>query len=86
MTKKLVEILEAARKHHVKSNFWFSRYQETADPLYLDDCKEQDDIARGLLEAYEIMTGKKVYLYEIGPSKKIYPHKIENGNTENLLN
>lgn len=65
MTKKLVEILEAARKHYEASNIWFALYQESNNEYDWNMCESEDYAARGLLEAYEIITGEKIYPHEI---------------------
>lgn len=65
MTIELVKILEAARKHRSRSNVWFERYQENADESFWTACMEEEHAAKGLLEAYEIMTGRKIHTFEI---------------------
>ncbi len=65
MTNELVKILEAAKEHYDRSNMWFKQYQETDEESYWNMCESEEYAARGLLEAYEIMTGKKIQTYEI---------------------
>lgn len=65
MTNELVKILEAAKEHHKCALVWFRQYQDTNDQDYWICTQEEDYAARGLLQAYEIMTGRKVYSHAI---------------------
>ena len=65
MTIELVKILEAAKKYKRRSMFWFNLYEESNDELDWQMCKELDMKCDGMLEAYEILTGKKVYSIDI---------------------
>ena len=65
MTIELVKILEAANYHNTKANRFFDAYNETEDSTWYELSKDQTMMTKGLLEAYEILTGKKVYLSEI---------------------
>ena len=65
MTIELVKILEAAQKHYENSNRWFKLYQQENDEIYWNACAEEEHTARGLLEAYGILTGNKIYTNEI---------------------
>ena len=65
MTIELVKILEAANEHYNRSNVWFKMYQEDGNDIYWNACMKEEHAARGLLEAYEIMTGRKIYTSEI---------------------
>lgn len=65
MTIELVKILEAAKYHDDKAMRWFEEYQKTENDFWFHMSKEQKMIVQGLLEAYEILTGKKIYHHEI---------------------
>lgn len=65
MPIELVKILEAAKEHYNRSNVWFKMYQENDDNIYWTACTEEEHAACGLLEAYEIMTGRKIHTFEI---------------------
>lgn len=65
MTIELVKILEAAQYHYDKETKWFNAYEETEDETWLQLSNEQRMITQGLLEAYNILTGKKIYVYDI---------------------
>lgn len=65
MTNELVKILEAAYSNYELSNFWFKNYQESGIQFDLNASYEYENKARGLLQAYEIMTDKKIYPFQI---------------------
>lgn len=67
MTDKLSIILEHALTELDKSNMWFNEYENSGLDCDWKTCMEHDMKCRGLLDAYEIMTGKKIYpiTYEI---------------------
>ena len=69
MTIKLVKILEAAQTHYEKSLYWFEKYEkadkEKDKVMYWNWSEMEEDQSRGLLEAYEIITGKKLHIFEI---------------------
>ena len=65
MTNELVKILEAAKEYKRRSMFWFNLYEGSNDENDWQMCKELDMKCDGMLEAYEIMTGKKVYGIDI---------------------
>lgn len=60
MTIELVKILEAALEYLKSSNKWFEQYERTNDEDDWAICKEYDMRAKGMLEAYEILTGRHV--------------------------
>lgn len=60
MTIELVKILEAALEDAEMSNYWFAKYEQTNDNEYWEICKQYDEHAKGLLQAYQIMTGRHV--------------------------
>ena len=72
MTIELVKILEAAKFYNNRSMEMYN-YAEKAEQennredyeIYWNWCREIDERCKGLLEAYEIMTGKKICTYEI---------------------
>lgn len=65
MTIELVKILEAAQDHYNRANVWFKLYQDEKEEMYWTACEEEEYAARGLLEAYDILTGNKIYTHEI---------------------
>lgn len=65
MTIELVKILEAAKEYKRRSMIWFNLYEETNDDLDWQMCKELSNKCDTMLEAYAILTGRKVYSYEI---------------------
>lgn len=65
MTIELVKILEAAKKYDELSMKWFEMYTASKDELDWNTSKEYDTYTRGLLEAYEILTGKHIRPYQI---------------------
>lgn len=60
MTEKLVKILEKALALMKKSDRWFDYYDESNDENDWDMCVKYRKRAQGLLDAYEILTGKHV--------------------------
>ena len=65
MTIELVKILEAAKEYERRSNVWFDMYEESNDEMDWQMCKELLNKANAMLEAYEILTGKKIYRFQI---------------------
>lgn len=65
MTIELVKILEAANKYAKLSIKWFETYEESNEPYDWDMSTEMAAKAEGLLAAYEIFTGRKIYKHEI---------------------
>ena len=70
MTIELVKILEAAQYHYEKEYRFFGYALDEADnkevhELWLTECDRQDMMCRGILEAYEILTGEKIYPHQI---------------------
>lgn len=65
MTNELIKILEAAKEYKRRSMIWFDLYEESNDELDWQMCKELDMKCDTMLEAYEILTGKKVYSIDI---------------------
>ena len=65
MTIELAKILEAAKEYKRRSMVWFDIYQESNDEFAWKACKEFSDKCNTMLEAYEILTGRKVYQHEI---------------------
>lgn len=65
MTTEIVKILEAAKEYERHSNIWFDIYEESNDEMDWQICKELSNKADAMLEAYEILTGKKIYRYQI---------------------
>lgn len=53
-------ILEEAKKWAERSMDMFTRYQETENANLWYACIEHDKRARGLLDAYQIITGREV--------------------------
>lgn len=58
--EKLFEILNKALYYANFSMDAFTRYQETDDAFDWGNCMEYDKRAWGLLDAYEILTGREV--------------------------
>lgn len=65
MTNDLVKILEAAKEYERRSMIWFEMYTESNDEYDWKTCKELSDKSETMLEAYEILTGKKIRRFEI---------------------
>lgn len=65
MTIELVKILEAAKEYERRSDVWFNIYEESNNEFDWQQCKELLNKADAMLEAYEILTGKKIYRYAI---------------------
>lgn len=65
MTIELVKILEAAQSYKESGDRWFELYTNSLDKIDYQTSLEYDAKCRGMLEAYEILTGKKIYIYEI---------------------
>lgn len=60
MTNELVKILEAALEEQKKSMKWFEMYIDSNDNFDWEISKEHDMKCCGLLQAYEILTGKNI--------------------------
>ena len=60
MTDKVITILECALEHLVQSDIWFDVYGRSRLECDWQMSKEQLMYCRGLLEAYEILTDKKI--------------------------
>lgn len=60
MTIELVKILEAALENSEFALRWFKHYEDTNNEDDWEISKEYDMRAKGLLEAYEILTGRHV--------------------------
>lgn len=65
MTIELVKILEAAKEYERRSNIWFDIYEESNDEFDWQMCKELLNKSDAMLEAYEILTDKKIHRFEI---------------------
>lgn len=65
MTIELLEILEAAKEYKRQSMIWFNLYRESNDELDWKAYMELSDKCDTMLEAYEILTGKRIYQCEI---------------------
>lgn len=67
MTTKIerIEILEAAYANYELSNSWFQIYLETDSKFDLNASVEYENKAKGLLQAYEILTGIHLYVSQI---------------------
>lgn len=65
MTIELVKILEAANSYHIKGNFWFDYYMTSQSEYDKQAWQEYNAKCHAMLEAYEILTGKKIYECEI---------------------
>lgn len=61
MTDKLVTILECALAEIDDSDMWFEMYTNSNEECDWQLSKEHLMKCRGLLEAYEILTGKKIH-------------------------
>lgn len=65
MTIKLTKILEAAKEYERRSMIWFEIYTASNDERDWQACKELSDKCETMLEAYEILTDRKVYKFAI---------------------
>ena len=65
MTIKLTKILEAAKEYERRSMIWFEIYTASNDERDWQTCKELSDKCETMLEAYEILTDRKVYKFAI---------------------
>ena len=69
MTIELVKILKAAKDHYDMCMTWFECEQNTTSitkkEAYSIWSMQKEQKCRGLLEAYEILTGKKLHAFEI---------------------
>ena len=71
MTDKLATILEHALAELDKSNMWFDEYEKSGLDCDWKTCMEHEMKCCGLLEAYEIMTEKKVYPFTFEIKKEL---------------
>ena len=66
---KEIRILEAAQMYYEESMFLFKQYQESQgtdlEEILWAACEEKSGKADGLLFAYEILTGIKLYQHQI---------------------
>lgn len=60
MTTELVKILKKALAFMECSNEWFDYYEKSNDQIDWQVCVGYNERAHGLLDAYKILTGKKV--------------------------
>ena len=74
MTNEAIEILKAARKKHVHSLTEFGMWQRESESPDCDSemlasfeaaWRDSDSTCRGLLKAYSILTGRKIYPHQI---------------------
>lgn len=72
MTIELVKILETAKKYERRSNIWFDMYEESKDEMDWQTCKELLNKSDAMLEAYEILTGKKIHRFAIDEELTLY--------------
>lgn len=70
-------ILEAALKWAEYSMDMFARHQETNDEDDWRACSEYDRRARGLLDAYQIITGREVVNIVSSIRQEIDVYKVE---------
>lgn len=62
---ELVYILEEAKRHQQWSDIWFELYTESKDRTDWEMVMNEQGIADGLLKAYEILSGRKVFGFTI---------------------
>lgn len=67
-----VKILETAKEYHQRALRWFRLYEESHEELDWQMVSEMNAKADGLLEAYAILTGRKVYSHEISEELSRY--------------
>lgn len=74
MTNEAIEILKAARDAHKRSIADFRMYQLASESTDFDNemisafnssWREADGMCDGLLKAYGILTGRKIYAHQI---------------------
>lgn len=65
MTIELVKILEAAKEYNRRSMVWFRMFEESQDEFDWKTCMELTNKCDTMLEAYEILTGRKIFRNEI---------------------
>lgn len=70
-------ILEKALKYAGYSMDMFTRYQESDDEDDWRVCSEYDKRARGLLDAYQIITGREVVNIVSAIKQEIDVYKVE---------
>lgn len=81
MTNELVKILATAKEYMRRSMIWFELYQNSKDEIDWQTCKELTTQCDTMLEAYEIITGRKVYRHDI--DKELV--KIETELTKQII-
>ena len=62
---ELVYILEAAKDHYELANMWWGTFQKTNDSSDYAMWRDEFGCCQGLLEAYEIVSGRKVFGFTI---------------------
>ena len=62
---ELVYILEAAKEHKTLADIWWKTFQETNDSSDYAMWRDEFGCAQGLLEAYKIVSGRKVFGFTI---------------------
>lgn len=69
MTIELVKILKAAKAHYDCSmnyyKMWEQAKRKDEKKSLWNFSEDEEEKCRGLLEAYEILTGKKISIFEI---------------------
>jgi len=69
MTIELVKILEAAKKHYNLSMEFYKSWEEATtkrEREYMwNQSEQEEEKCRGLLEAYQILTGRDVSIHGI---------------------
>ena len=62
---ELVYILEAAKEHYVLENMWWESFQESNDNTDYVLFSNERGCVKGLLQAYEIISGRRVFGFTI---------------------
>lgn len=62
---ELVYILEAAKEHYELANIWWKTFQKTNDKSDYAMWRDEFSYTQGLLEAYKIVSGRKVFGFTI---------------------
>ena len=62
---ELVYILEAAQEHKELADMWFDLYSKSNDRTDWEMVMNEQGMCDGLLKAYEIVSGKKIFGFEI---------------------
>lgn len=60
-----VKILETAKEYDQRAMCWFRAYEESHEELDWQMVSEMRAKADGLLEAYAILTGRRIYLHQL---------------------